>query len=193
VHNIKPNQPAYYPGGKEMLIKAVADRSTGKMLGVQIVGKQGVDKRLDVFATGISLGVKVEDWFQIDLAYAPPYSTTKDPVAYTGMILTNELIYGLRLISPSEVKQRIDNGQRLVIIDVREPEQYAVGHLPRARNLPLAYLRQRLNELNSDLDTVVYCNSGTSGNAAQNILRNSGFKSVWNLSGGYKNWAAEIF
>ncbi|NPV92320.1 MAG: FAD-dependent oxidoreductase [Firmicutes bacterium] len=188
VHNIKPNQQTYFPGGSDLLIKAVAEKQTGKMLGAQVVGMRGVDKRVDVFATGISLGIKVNEWFQIDLAYAPPYSTTKDPVTYTGMILTNELERGIALITPDEVEQEIEQGRPLTLVDVREPDQYAAGHLPGSLNIPLAVLRQRLGELNPDIEMVTYCNSGTSGNAAQNILLNHGFKSVRNLSGGYKNW-----
>ena len=89
-HNIKPDRPEYM-GGQEMTIKAVADQQTGRLLGVQIVGEGGVDKRIDVFVTAITFGAKAEDLFHLDLAYAPPYSTTKDPVHYTGMILENSI------------------------------------------------------------------------------------------------------
>ena len=188
VHNIKPNQQPYYPGGSKLLIKAVADRQTGKMLGAQVVGSHGVDKRVDVFATGISLGIKANEWFQIDLGYAPPYSTTKDPVTYTGMILTNEIEKGTHLISPDELEQRREDGRSLTIIDVRPPEEYTTGHVTGAINIPLANLRQRIGGLDPDVDTVTYCNAGTSGNASQNILLNHGFKSVFNISGGYQNW-----
>lgn len=187
-HNIKPNQQPYYPGGSEFLIKAVADRQTGNMLGAQVVGSHGVDKRLDVFATGISLGIKVKEWFQIDLGYAPPYSTTKDPVTYTGMILANELERGTHLITPDELERRRSGDRPLVIIDVRSPEEYAAGRVTGAIHIPLATLRQRVGELDPEADIVTYCNAGTSGNAAQNILLNNGFKSVYNISGGYKNW-----
>lgn len=91
IHNIKPNQTEYLESSREMLIKAIADRKTGKLLGVQIVGENGVDKRLDVFATLLTFGATVDQLFHIDLAYAPPFSTTKDPVAYTGMILDNAI------------------------------------------------------------------------------------------------------
>ncbi len=188
VHNIKPNQQPYYPGGSEFLIKAVADRHTGNMLGAQAVGSHGVDKRVDVFATGISLGIKVDEWFQIDLGYAPPYATSKDPVNYTGMILTNELEGKAILISPYELEQKRVDGGPLMIIDVRVPEEYAAGHVTGAINIPLADLRQRIEELDPEVETVTYCNAGTSGNAAQNILLNHGFRTVSNISGGYKNW-----
>jgi NADPH-dependent 2,4-dienoyl-CoA reductase/sulfur reductase-like enzyme len=90
-HNTKPNKPEYL-GGKEMVIKAVADKKSGRLLGVQIVGYEGVDKRIDVFVTAITFKANVEDLFHLDLAYAPPFSTTKDPVIYTGMILDNAII-----------------------------------------------------------------------------------------------------
>ncbi len=104
VHNIKPDKPGYY-GGREMLIKAIADRATQKLLGVQIIGYEGVDKRLDVFVTLITYGATVDEIFNLDLGYAPPFSTTKDPVHYTGMILDNALNKGRQLITGKELKK----------------------------------------------------------------------------------------
>ena len=103
-HNIKPDKPGYY-GGREMLIKAIADRATQKLLGVQIIGYEGVDKRLDVFATLITYGATVAEFFNLDLSYAPPFSTTKDPVHYTGMILDNALNKGQKLITAEYLKK----------------------------------------------------------------------------------------
>lgn len=104
VHNIKPDKPGYY-GGREMLIKAIADRATQKLLGVQIIGYEGVDKRLDVFVTLITYGATVAEFFDLDLGYAPPFSTTKDPIHYTGMILDNALNNGRKLITPADLKK----------------------------------------------------------------------------------------
>lgn len=103
-HNIKANQPGYY-GGREMLIKAIADRATQKLLGVQIIGYEGVDKRLDVFVTLITYGATVAELFNLDLAYAPPFSTTKDPVHYTGMILDNAMNKRRKLITAEDLKK----------------------------------------------------------------------------------------
>lgn len=97
-HNIKPDKSEYF-GGQDMFIKAVADKKTGKLLGAQIVGKAGVDKRIDVLVTAITFGAKAEDLFHLDLAYAPPFSTTKDPVMYVGMVLDNALRAGHNLIT----------------------------------------------------------------------------------------------
>lgn len=188
VHNIKPNQQTYYPGGSEMVIKAIADRKSKKILGVQIFGRQGVDKRIDVFATAISFGATVEDLFHLDLAYSPPYATTKDPVAYTGMILTNDILGKRSLISPAELTAERAQGKDLLIIDVRDPKHYEKSHIAGAINLPLDQIRDKLHQLDKEKNIIVYCNGGVSGNSAQNILINYGFKAVRNLSGGHKNW-----
>ena len=188
IHNVKPNQQTYYPGGSEMVIKAVADRKSKKLLGTQIFGKHGVDKRIDVFATAISFGATVEDLFHLDLAYSPPYATTKDPIAYTGMILTNDILGGRPLISPRELVEEKAQGEDLLIIDVRDPKQYEKSHVDDAINIPLDQLREKLHQLDQEKNIVVYCNGGVSGNSAQNTLINYGFKKVRNLSGGHKNW-----
>ncbi|MDD3140521.1 MAG: FAD-dependent oxidoreductase, partial [Lachnospiraceae bacterium] len=126
-HNIKPNKPEYM-GGKEMLIKGIADKDTGKLLGAQIVGYEGVDKRIDVFVTAISYKAQVEDLFHLDLAYAPPFSTTKDPIMYTGMILNNAIHSDRKLISADELEQLINSGKNYQLIDARAASQYEQDH-----------------------------------------------------------------
>ncbi|EIW20787.1 MULTISPECIES: FAD-dependent oxidoreductase [Pelosinus] len=187
-HNIKPDKPEYYHGS-EMVIKAVADKNTGKVLGVQIVGRSGVDKRIDVFVTAITFGAKAEDLFHLDLAYAPPFSTTKDPVMYTGMILDNAIRRGRVLMTPAEVQEKIKNGEEVKIIDARVTKQYEKAHVEGAVNIPQENIRKALDSLDKEMVTVTYCNKGVTGNAAQNILINHGFKNVYNLSGGYKNYS----
>lgn len=190
-HNIKPDKPAYYHG-KEMVIKAVADRNTGKLLGVQIVGYTGVDKRIDVFVTAITFGAKAEDLFHLDLAYAPPFSTTKDPVMYTGMILDNAINRGRELITPKELNELRESGKDVTVIDARVNRQYGEAHVENAINIPHAEFRNKTKDLDKDNIFVTYCNKGVTGNATQNILINSGFKKVYNLSGGHKNYKAQI-
>ena len=186
-HNSKPDKPEYL-GGKEMVIKAVADRTDGRLLGVQIVGEAGVDKRIDVFATAMSYGAKAEDLFYLDLAYAPPFATTKDPVLYTGMILENA-IHGARpLMTAEELLARQSAGELVNIIDARIPAQYEKGHVDGAVSLPHATLREEAKKLDRNLTTVTYCNKGTTGNAAQNILLQMGFGRVYNLSGGMNQY-----
>ncbi|WP_321285328.1 FAD-dependent oxidoreductase [Exiguobacterium profundum] len=187
LHNTKPDKPAYM-GGKDMTIKAVADRATRQLLGVQIVGFEGVDKRIDVFVTAITLKAKVDDLFHLDLAYAPPFSTTKDPVMYTGMVLSNSIDKAARLITPAELQARIDAGEDMQIIDTRKAAQFEKACVDCAVNVPLGNLREAAKDMDKDKPTVVYCNGGVTGNAAQNVLRNLGFTDVYNLSGGNKNY-----
>ncbi|NTW06155.1 MAG: FAD-dependent oxidoreductase, partial [Peptococcaceae bacterium] len=186
-HNIKPNKPEYM-GAKEIAIKAVADKADGRLLGVQIVGEEGVDKRIDVFATAITFGARVQDLFHLDLAYAPPFSTTKDPVMYTGMILENAIHKGRPLITAQQLKELIQSGEKFNLIDTRIEEQYEQHHIEGAVNIPLEKLRELSEDLDKDIITVTYCNKGTTGNAAQNILINKGFRQVYNISGGHKTY-----
>jgi len=182
-HNIKPDKPAYFHG-EEMVIKSIADRQSGRLLGVQIIGTQGVDKRIDVFATLITYGATVDELFHIDLAYAPPFSTTKDPVHYSGMILDNAINNGRPIITSDEVRS---SEEPMQIVDARVNAHYTNrGHVEGAVNMPHADLREQLKTLDPEVKTVTYCNKGVTGNAAQNILLNHGFKTVYNLSGGHK-------
>ncbi len=182
-HNIKPNKPEYI-GGKEMVIKAIADKNTGVLLGVQIIGYEGVDKRIDVFVTLITYKATVDELFNLDLAYAPPFSTTKDPVHYTGMILDNAINGGRGLITTEKLSSIEEKVQ---IIDARSASDYVEkGCVKGATNIPQAILRDENLNLNKDVLTITYCNKGVTGNAAQNILINRGFKKVFNLSGGHK-------
>jgi NADPH-dependent 2,4-dienoyl-CoA reductase/sulfur reductase-like enzyme/rhodanese-related sulfurtransferase len=187
-HNIKPNKPEYM-GGREMIIKGIADKDTGRLLGVQIVGAEGVDKRIDVFVTAITYKALVDDLFHLDLAYAPPFSTTKDPVMYTGMILDNAINHGRPLIRAQELDNLIESGNNYVLIDARATNQYDKDHIQTADNIPHAKLREAVNELDKDTIAITYCNKGVTGNAAQNILLNKGFKEVYNLSGGHKQYS----
>ncbi len=188
-HNIKPDKPEYL-GGKEMTIKGIADRKTGRMLGAQIVGESGVDKRIDVIATAITFGAQAADLFHLDLAYAPPFSTTKDPVMYTGMILDNAINRGRPLITATELDRFAASGEPYTVIDTRVPKQYETAHVPDAVNRPHESIRENVEDLDKNALIVTYCNKGTTGNAAQNILLNKGFNNVRNLSGGFKQYKA---
>ncbi len=180
-HNIKPDKPAYM-NGTEMIIKAIADKKTERIIGVQIIGKGGVDKRIDVFATLITYKAKVDELFHLDLAYAPPFSTTKDPVHYTGMILDNSINHDREIITANKIEELED----VQIVDARSLKDYeSKGCVKDAINIPQAKLRAEL-PLDKNKVTITYCNKGVTGNAAQNILINQGFKKVYNLSGGHR-------
>ena len=187
-HNIKPDKPEYM-GGKEMTIKAIADKTSKRIIGAQIVGEAGVDKRIDVFVTAITFGAKAEDLFHLDLAYAPPFSTTKDPVMYTGMILDNAINKGRQLITAVQLDELMRSGEKYNLIDARVKEQYDKDHIDTASNIPQENLRQLAETLDKETTTITYCNKGVTGNAAQNILLNKGFKKVYNVSGGHKTFS----
>ncbi len=187
-HNIKPDRPEYM-GGKEMVIKSVADKTDGRLLGVQIIGEQGVDKRIDVFVALITFGAKVQDLFHLDLAYAPPFSTTKDPVMYTGMIQENAIFGNRPLMTNEDLDELTGRQEKVIIVDARVKKQYEAGHVDEARNLPHSEFREKLDDMDKDAVIITYCNKGTTGNAVQNILINRGFKKVYNLSGGHKTYS----
>lgn len=189
LHNIKPDRSEYL-GGQQLTIKAIADRATSRLLGAQVIGPKGVDKRVDVLATAITFGATVADLFHLDLAYAPPFATTKDPVHYTGMALDGAINGHAPLITPAELIARVSRGETWQVVDVRSSTDHAKGHVDGAVNIPFKELRRRLGELDPSLPTVTYCNKGTTGNAGQNVLRNLGFDRVYNLSGGNSNYQA---
>jgi NADPH-dependent 2,4-dienoyl-CoA reductase/sulfur reductase-like enzyme/rhodanese-related sulfurtransferase len=186
-HNIKPDRPEYM-GGRDMIIKGVADRQSGRLLGAQIVGFGGVDKRIDVFVTAITFQAKAEDLFHLDLAYAPPFSTTKDPVMYTGMILENNIHHGRNQVTAQELDAIMNSGEPYTLIDTRTKSQYEDGHIDTARSIPHADLRAAADTLDKDRLTITYCNKGVTGNATQNILLGKGFKRVFSLSGGQSQY-----
>lgn len=190
-HNIKPNKPEYL-GGKEMVIKSIADKKDGRLIGVEIVGEEGVDKRIDVFATLITFGAKVSDLVHLDLAYAPPFSTTKDPVMYTGMIQDNAISGGRPLITADKLDELINSGVKYNLIDTRVKKQYDEKHIETAENKPHEAVRNETNGLDKETITITYCNKGTTGNAVQNILLNKGFKKVYNISGGHKTFVKYV-
>lgn len=185
-HNIKPHR-AIYMGGEEMVIKAIADKKTSRLLGVQIIGGSGVDKRIDVFATLITYKATVDELFHLDLAYAPPFSTTKDPIHYTGMILDNAIRGNRELMTSEELEQYVQSNEEIQLVDTRSPSDFEKkGTVLNAMNIPQDKLREEILPLNPDVLTVTFCNKGVTGNAAQNILQGRGFQNVKNLSGGHK-------
>ena len=187
-HNIKENQTKYLKESRELVIKCISEAGSDRILGVQITGERGVDKRIDVFVTAMTLGAKTGDLFHLDLAYAPPFSIAKDPVMYTGMIHESAAHRGRKLITAVELNSGRSN---FTVVDVRSSSDYNKGNIEGAVNIPLEDLKVRSVELDRDAPIVVHCNKGTTANAAQNLLINLGFKEVYNLSGGYSQYKVE--
>jgi NADPH-dependent 2,4-dienoyl-CoA reductase/sulfur reductase-like enzyme/rhodanese-related sulfurtransferase len=178
---IDPNHAGYYPGSKPMTIKIVAEEGTGRILGAQIVGEDGVDKRIDVFATAIAGKMSVFDLESLDLAYAPPFGSAIDPVN-TAAFVAGHIVRGdVATVSPEDWKP---NGEFLV--DVREKDEVREsGLLPNAVHIPLGELRDRMEELPRDRKILVYCQKGQRGYLAACALKGSGFDGVANLRGGF--------
>lgn len=171
---------SYYPDAQPLRLKLVYDRKTTRVLGLQAVGRDGVDKRLDVVATLLYFGGKVADLARLDLAYAPQFGSAKDPLHMAAFVAENQLSGVTRTVTT------VPDGA--VVVDVRTPEEFAEGHLPGAVNHPLETLRQTARSLPKDRPLVTYCKVGQRGYVAERLLRQMGFTDVANLRGGY--WAA---
>lgn len=178
----------YYPGAKSLSLKVVFHSQNGKILGAQSVGFDGVDKRIDVLAAFLGMGGTVQDLETFEQAYAPPYSSAKDPVNHAGFIASN-LMRGLsRQISWDQVPQLLSQGAFL--LDVRTLEEYSLGHMEGAVNISNLELRSRLAEIPAQRTILVYCGVGLRGYLAERILRQNGFQNVVNLRGGLKTYEA---
>jgi NADPH-dependent 2,4-dienoyl-CoA reductase/sulfur reductase-like enzyme/rhodanese-related sulfurtransferase len=174
----------YYPGAKPIHLKLLFSTRDGRILGAQAVGTEGVEKRIDVIATAIQLGGTVHDLAEAELCYAPQFGAAKDPVNLAGMIAANALAGDM----PIADWDRVGDGVAL-LVDVRDPAEYAAGHLPGAINLPLGDLRRRHGELPHDREIWLCCGVGQRAYYATRFLAQSGYRAA-NLSGGYTTYCA---
>jgi NADPH-dependent 2,4-dienoyl-CoA reductase/sulfur reductase-like enzyme/rhodanese-related sulfurtransferase len=174
---------SYYPGSVAMAIKLLLDPETGKILGAQIVGNNGVDKRIDSIAGALGRGDTVFDLTELELAYAPPFSSAKDPVNMAGYVASNIVNGDVSVIQWHEL-QNLDL-RKTVVVDVRTPKEYLAGHIPGSINIPVDEIRDCLAEFPQDKEIVLYCRVGMRGYFACRILQGHGFKRVKNLSGGW--------
>lgn len=179
----------YYPGAKQLTMKLVFLKSTGRILGAQAFGQDGVDKRIDVIATAIAGNLTVEDLESLDLAYAPPYSSANDPVNTLGFVAMNHMRGFSQIVSPMKFREMAAASKSAVILDVRNPDETARGHVPGAHLIPLPQLRDRLHELPRAQRVFVYCQSGIRSYLASRILAGAGFPEIYNVSGGYRSIA----
>lgn len=175
----------YYPDSKRLSIHITFSPDNGKLLGAQVVGMAGVDKRLDVLASIIKRGGTIDEMVEFEQAYAPPFSAAKDAVNVAGLVADN-IINGLsKVCYVEDVKDLAD---KFYVLDVRQPAEFEAGHIPRAANIPLPSLRSRIEEIPKGMPVLVYCQVGLRGYVAQRILLQRNFRTVLNLSGGYTSW-----
>ena len=178
----------YYPGGKVMTMKVVFEKETYRLLGAQIVGYEGVDKRIDVLATAIHAGMKATQLKDLDLAYAPPYSSAKDPVNMAGFMVEN-IANGILKQWHLEDADRLPRDGSVTLLDTRTVEEFAHGHIDGFFNIPVDELRERLGELDKRKRVYVICQSGLRSYIACRILAGNGFD-CYNFSGGFRFYDA---
>ncbi len=181
------NHATYFPGSSLISIKLLFTPESGKLLGAQIIGGDGIDKRVDILATAIHGGMTVYDLEGLELAYSPQYGSAKDPLNILGNVAVNALTGQEYFAYADEFGP--DNRANWTIVDVREPQEYSAGHIPGAISLPLGTLRERWQEIPTDKPIAVYCSVGQRSYYATRILRSHGLKPV-NLAGGFTTWKA---
>ena len=178
----------YYPGGKVMTMKVVFEKETYRLLGAQIVGYEGVDKRIDVLATAIRAGLKATQLKELELAYAPPYSSAKDPVNMAGFMIEN-IANGVLKQWHLEDVDKLPRDGSVTLLDTRTVGEYAGGHIDGFTNIPVDELRERLGELDKSKPVYVICQSGLRSYIACRILSGYGF-TCYNFSGGFRYYDA---
>jgi NADPH-dependent 2,4-dienoyl-CoA reductase/sulfur reductase-like enzyme/rhodanese-related sulfurtransferase len=186
LHLHPASHAGYYPGAEPIALKVLFAPDTGKLLGAQAVGRDGVDKRLDVFATALKAGMNMNDLAELELAYAPPFGSAKDPVNLAGMAAQNVLAGDVALAQWHEIAT-LDPAKTLVL-DVRRADERAKGHIPGSMHIPLDELRGRLSELPKDKEIIASCQSGQRSYFACRLLAQHGFK-VRNLAGSWRTFS----
>lgn len=186
--NLHPNSHAgYFPGAEPIALKLLFAPDTGKLLGAQAVGRDGVDKRMDVLATALQAGMTVHDLAELELCYAPPFGSAKDPVNLAGMTARNVLSGAVAQVQWDEVAGL--DPETTLILDVRGADERAAGFIPGSVHLPMNELRKRVGEVPPDREIVAYCASGLRSYVAARFLMQHGYR-VKNLSGAYRTWRA---
>jgi NADPH-dependent 2,4-dienoyl-CoA reductase/sulfur reductase-like enzyme/rhodanese-related sulfurtransferase len=191
----KDNHASYYPGGSEMALKLVYDRKDGRLLGAQAFGGEGTEKRIDVLATALHGKMTLDDLAELDLAYAPPFSSANDPVNLAAFIGQNDLSGYSPIETAAGLKAALAEaaagGAPAFVLDVRNTGEYEDGHVAGAVNIPLDELRFRLDELPRGVRIHVHCRSGYRSHLALRILKGNGFENVVNVTGAYMSILAD--
>lgn len=186
-----PDKPHYMPGSKPITIKLIVETDSRRILGAQAYGEGDVAKRIDVIAAALTMKATIDDLFDMDLAYAPPYSSPIDTVAVAANAVMNKLAGKLNGISSITAKEKLDKG-KTVFLDVRSPEEYAQIRISgETKNIPLGELRKRLDEISKDDEVVAFCKISLRGYEAACILAGAGFENVKVMEGGIVSWPFE--
>ncbi len=183
---VRDHHAGYYPGAREMYLKLVYERPGGRLLGAQAFGEEGVEKRIDVAATALVARMTLQDLADLDLAYAPPFSSANDPLNVAAFVGLNDLSGFSPAITASSLKRMLEaDGGPPLLLDVRTLNEFEASHLRGALHIPLDELRFRLDEVPRGRVIVLYCRSGYRAHLALRILRDNGFQNVMNVTGGF--------
>jgi len=188
---VKDHHASYYPGGRELVLKLVYDRSSGRLLGGQAFGEEGVEKRIDALATALHGRLTLDDLSEIDFAYSPPFSSANDPLNVAAFAGLNDISGYAPLIGAEETRKLLagpatgTDGARPVLLDVRNLNEYETSHVRGALNIPVDELRFRLEEVPREAPILVHCRSGFRSHLALRILKENGWKNVRNITGGF--------
>ncbi len=186
-----PDRTHYYPGAKGVLLKLVAERGTGKLIGVQAVGAGEVAKRIDSAVAALTAGMTVEQVSKLDLCYAPPYASAMDNLITAANVLRNKMENRMVGIASSEVRQKLDDAEDFFLLDVRSPGEVSKAAIPGSVNIPLGKLRGALDEVPSDKPVVCFCQLSLRGYEAAIILKAAGRENVTVMEGGVAMWPYE--
>jgi rhodanese-related sulfurtransferase len=183
----------YYPGAREILVKLVAEKSSGRLLGGQAVGMGDTAKRTDVLATALAFGATVDDLANLDLAYAPPYNSALDPLHHAANVIRNKQTGHAQSLKPQEVKNKLEKGDKFVFLDMRSPAEWKTQRIeaPQVKLLPLPELHERIGELDKKDEIVTSCRSSIRAYQAQKILNGAGFENVKFMDGSIAAWPYE--
>jgi rhodanese-related sulfurtransferase len=193
---VKDHHASYYPGGRELVLKLVYERSSGLLLGGQAFGGEGVEKRIDALAVALHGKMTLGDLAEMDFAYSPPFSSANDPLNVAAFAGLNDISGYAPLIGAEEARKLLEKnaagpaGERVLLLDVRNLNEYETSHVRGAVNIPVDELRFRLNEVSREAPILVHCRSGFRSHLALRILKENGWKNVRNVTGGYVAIAA---
>lgn len=187
----KDHHAGYYPGAKELTLKLIYDRTTSRLLGAEAFGHAGVDKRIDALAVALVGELTLHDLAEVDLAYAPPFSSANDPLNLAAFVGENDISGFSPLVTAAQLKVALASTDPPLVLDVRTPNEFSRSHLRGARNVPVDDLRNALGSIPRDRPIYVHCRVGFRGHLAVRMLKENGFDRVFNITGGYLSMGHE--
>jgi rhodanese-related sulfurtransferase len=182
----------YYPGANMIHMLITYNKASGTILGFEAIGRSIVDKKVDILSVAIKNRMKLWEFTNLDLGYHPEYGAAKDSINILGMIGENIKKNEVEFIDVEELRNKIKNKEKIVILDVRTQREYESGHIDGAVLIPIDELRENLNKLNKDDEIIIHCRTSYRSYLGYRILKNSGFKNVKNLNGSYLSWVRKI-